>query len=76
MNSVRPPNKEMGILAEGFFGQQSMIRTEWINWAIEYTHSDLPKVSMYVTCNLVSYYDYCQVLQRACSKYLVSENII
>lgn len=72
MNSVRPSNKEMGILAEGFFGQQSMLCAEWINWAIEYTHSDLPKVGMYDTCDLSSYYDYCQVLQIACNHYLIN----
>lgn len=68
----RPNDRELRILAEGFFGQQSMLSSFWVNWAIDYTHSDLPRAGMYSTCSLVEYYDYCQVLQRACAHCLIN----
>lgn len=49
---------------------QGMLRSEWINWAIGYTDSDLQEVMYKVSCGLVEYYDYCKVLQQACLKYL------
>lgn len=66
----RPPDREIHILSEGFFGMQGMLRSEWINWAIGYTDSDLQEVMYKVSCGLVEYYDYCKVLQQACLKYL------
>jgi len=72
MNSVKPSNKEMRILVEGFFGQPRMIAGEWVNWAIGFTGSPLPTISDVTVFDLTSYYDYCKVLQIACIKYLAS----
>ena len=66
----RPPDRELHIISEGFFGTQSMLRYEWVNWAIGYTDSPLQEVTYGVNCPLVEYYDYCKVLQKACAKYL------
>ena len=66
----RPPDKEIKILAEGFFGIQGMILVEWLAWAISHTESDLPEVDRGFDPSLSEYYDYCKVLQSACIKYL------
>ena len=69
-DTFRPPDRELYILAGGFFGQQSMLCAEWVNWAIDYTNSDLRRCSRSEYYGLVSYYNYCKVLQQACINYL------
>ena len=66
----RPPDKEIHILSDGFFGMQGMLCPEWINWAIGYTDSDLQEVTYGVKCDRVEHHNYCKVLQQACLKYL------
>lgn len=72
--SIEPTEEQKKILVQVKYPPVTVLCSEWINWAIDYLKSETNKVKTGETPTLVSYYNYCNLLNEACNKYLEGNN--
>ena len=70
--SFRPTDSELRVIRKGYFLPPELVFYQWINWAIEYTNSNHPKVHGGSRPSLVEMDNLYSILQKAANKYLNS----